>query len=208
MRLLIHIPIVHSQADMGSSSKDVERAYIDQKGHQAWQESRRAIAEFWQNLEQVVLSLDIDFSRVRLYQDGLPVCGHEAEIVRDLAKAGGSNYRILLDLMARGAMLEGTECPELLLKEYELLKASMLKRKDADNEGLSQTSSLTAKELLEERDSFIARRIDETLQPGEIGMLFLGALHNAVDVLPPTIESIMLMLSQEDNVSKPSGRLE
>jgi signal transduction histidine kinase len=59
---------------------------------------------------------------VRLYQDGLPVCGREEEIVRDLAGSGSQNHQILLELIARGARLTGSESPSLLLEEYELAR--------------------------------------------------------------------------------------
>ena len=39
--------------------------------------------------------------------------------------------------------------------------------------------------LLEARDSFIAERIAATLQEGEVGLLFLGALHR-LDALRST----------------------
>ena len=181
-RLLVHVPIVHSQADMGSSSDALRQAYIDEKGAEAWEQSRRAIAGFWRALESRIGSLDLDYSRVRLYQDGLPVCGYERNIVEDLAESGGVNYRILLRLIARGAALEGTEDPDLLLKEYQLLKAGMV-GSTAGRHGSVQG----AEKLLEARDRFIARRIDQTLQAGETGMLFLGALHRATEMLPETI---------------------
>lgn len=200
-RRLIHIPIVHGQAELGSLSADVRDLYIAQKGHDAWDESRRAIADFWQDLERKIRALDPDCGTLRLYQDGLPLCGREAEIVGDLAETGGVNYRILLFLMARGATLEGTESPELLLKEYRLLKAGAVRRGDRIRRTPSADAAVAAA-LLRERDRFIARRIATTLQPGETGMLFIGALHRVADWLPPTIEVETL----DDMV--PGGRLE
>ena len=185
-RRLIHIPIVHGLADLGSLSADVRDLYIAQKGREAWSESRRVIAAFWRDLERKIKVLDLDCDKLRLYQDGLPLCGHEAEIVGDLAETGGMNYRILLFLMARGATLEGTESPQLLLKEYHLLKTEAEQRR---NEIRGHPSAgAAAKALLQERDRFIARRIGTTLQPGETGMLFVGALHRVTNWLPPTIE--------------------
>ena len=54
---------------------------------------------------QQIEGLDLDRERVRLYQDGLPVSGHESDIVRDLAQAGSPNHQLLLDLMAKGVQL-------------------------------------------------------------------------------------------------------
>lgn len=187
-RILAHIPIIHSQADMGSYGSEVRRAYIQEKGAAAWKESRQAIDEFWQALEQTILSLDLDYNRVRIYQDALPVCGREADIVRDLAKAGGANYRIVLELMRRGAVLEGTESLELLLREYELLKSGKDGSDPSAEQETGEDGNETAAELLQARDRFIADRIDATLKPGEIGLLFIGALHHVVELLPETVE--------------------
>ena len=42
----------------------------------------------WEQIESVVASLPVTAGTVRVYQDGLPVCGHEREIVSELAGAG------------------------------------------------------------------------------------------------------------------------
>lgn len=184
-RRLIHVPIVHSLADMGSSSDELRKAYVEHEGREAWRNSRRAIGAFWTDLEQKIAALDFDFRHVRLYQDGLAVCGHEIEIVRDLAGTGSANYRILMTLMDRGAALEGTENPELLLKEYQLLKAGPSATAAVASPQGAAVSAL--RKILEERDRYIADRIDTTLRPGETGILFLGALHGAIEMLPQSI---------------------
>lgn len=182
-RTLVHIPIVHGLAEMGSYREELRRAYIRQVGEQAWQDSQRAIAAFWQALEDKLLSLDLDWPRLRLYQDALPVCGHEAEIVRDLAATGVANYRILMVLMQRGAVLEGTESAELLLRERALLTAGG---------GGAAERGEEAAALLRTRDRFIAGRIDATLLRGETGLLFIGALHHVTGLLPDTIQVMEL----------------
>lgn len=183
-RVLVHIPIVHSQADMGSYGSEIRRTYIAERGAKAWTDSRQAIDAFWQGLEQAILSREFDYSRVRIYQDALPVCGREADIIRDLAKTGGANYRIVLELMRRGATLEGTESLELLLHEYDLLKSN----KDDTEPPVARQNHELAAELLQARDRFIAERIDRTLKPGEFGLMFIGALHRVTELLPETIE--------------------
>ena len=126
---------------------------------------------------------------MRLYQDGLAVCGPEEKIVCDLAALGVPNDRIRLKRIERGAVLEGTEDPDLLRTEYELIMNSLLA---AESKGKTSpkenTHAAEFKVLLESRDRFIAKRIDSTLQPDEIGILFLGALHRAVENLPGTIK--------------------
>ncbi len=45
------------------------------------------------------------------------------------------------------------------------------------------------KDLIAMRDQFIAERIDKDLQHGEVGILFLGAMHNEQNRLVDTLES-------------------
>jgi hypothetical protein len=182
VRRLIHVPIVHSQADMGPVRDRVRQAYLEKGGEAAWQASRKAVAEFWKAIETVMDRLAFDYAKLRLYQDGLPVCGLEEKIVRDLAQQGGANYRILLKLKERGATIEGTEDPDLLRKEYELIMAGP----DA------AASAALLRDLLERRDRFIAQRIGKTLRAGETGILFLGALHRAAGMLPAAIQVMSL----------------
>jgi len=193
LRRLIHVPIVHSQADMGPIQDRVRQAYIEKGGEQAWKASREAVAEFWNAIENAMDRIRLDYTKLRLYQDGLPVCGLEEKIVRDLAQQGGANYRILLKLTGRGAKLEGTEDPDLLRKEYELIMAGV--HADAGSLGANTDKDGIAevfRDLLDRRDHFIAQRIDRTLQAGETGILFLGALHRATAMLPDTIQVMSL----------------
>ena len=185
MRQLIHVPIVHSQADLGPVQERVRQAYIAKGGEEAWKASRAAVAKFWTAIEKAMDGLRLDWRKVRLYQDGLPVCGQEERIVRDLAAQGGANYRILLKLSQQGAVIEGTEDPDLLRREYELIMASLAPREAGSTEPKATSDSeAVVRDLLQRRDAFIARRIDATLRPDETGILFLGALHHAIEKLP------------------------
>jgi len=187
LRRLIHVPIVHSQIDMGPLQDRVRQAYIEKGGEEAWKASREAVAVFWSAIENAMDRLPLDCTKLRLYQDGLPVCGLEEKIVRDLAQQGGANYHILLKLKERGAKIEGTEDPDLLRKEYELIMAGLLA--SGSTGGMDKAESAAVlRDLLDRRDRFIAQRIDKTLRANETGILFLGALHRATELLPDTIK--------------------
>ena len=119
--------------------------------------------------------------KIRIYQDGLPICGFEEKIVRELAKAGSSNHQLILRLLDQGAVLIGTEDPQMLVEEYEMQKQRL-----AQEAGKSATrEEQRTDRVLKSRDSFIAERIAATLQEGEVGLLFLGALHR-LDALRST----------------------
>jgi hypothetical protein len=141
----------------------------------------------WEKIEGVAARLPRTKGTVRVYQDGLPVCGHEQEIVSELAEAGSRNHRLLLELQARGAVLMGTESPELLVEEYHLATAEFA------SEATPRTNIRRQQlrdSLLEKRDRFIAERINATLAAGESGILFLGMLHKAAKYLDPDIDVI------------------
>jgi len=178
MRRLIHVPIVHAASDLGSLSGPVRERYLGRFGPAGWNDRQRAVEELWKGIRQDLERLRLDFSTLRIYQDGLPVCGFEEKIVTELAGAGSSNHQLVLDLVARGATLMGTEDPQLLIREYE-----MQKRQFPGQSGAQTTRgelSQQAERLLEARDRFIVKRIDETLLPGETGLLFVGAAHRLV----------------------------
>jgi hypothetical protein len=183
MRRLIHIPIIHTAADLGSLSKFAQAHYASVCGKAGWNRREEMVQSLWTDIQESLDALHLDARNARIYQDGLPICGFEEKIVRELAKAGSSNHQLILRCMAQGAVLMGTEDSPLLLKEYELQKQCL-----AQEAGKNPTSEEQRKEMeqvLEARDSFIAERIAATLQEGEVGLLFLGALHR-LDALRST----------------------
>lgn len=186
-RRLISIPIIHSQADLGSAAGSLEKAYVRAHGRQAWSIHRRKVDEFWRRLGPRLEGMGLRWDKVRIYQDGLPVCGKEHDLVERIARQGSVNHRLILDLLERGAMLEGTEDPKLLLEEHRSIQALSRRWKQDPKSRLSPEESRLRARLLERRDAFIARRIGSTLLPGETGLLFIGAGHAPEKNLPKDI---------------------
>lgn len=167
-------------------SDSVKAYYLKTFGPVVWDQREHSIAKLWKTIQEKTLALDIDFKKVRIYQDGLPVCGFEGEIARELAKAGSSNHQLIVELVGRGAALMGTEDSQLLIREYQLHQQAR------DSLHSLQENTEEAARILEARDRFIANRIDKTLQDGEIGLLFMGTAHR-LEVLNSTgicIESL------------------
>lgn len=82
----------------------------------------------------------------------------------------------------------GTELPELLRREYGHVKKIAEAATDAEAEEARRSYAAESAAILKERDAFIARRVDETLQEGELGLLFLGMMHEVDRLLPESIE--------------------
>ncbi|MDR3414516.1 MAG: hypothetical protein P4L87_26720 [Formivibrio sp.] len=174
MRTLIVIPIIHAEQDMGSLLEQIKQEYVSRYGHERWIEHLKSIDEIWIGIRQLITALELPYVSVRLYQDGLPLCGKEADIVKDVAAQGSRNHQLLVELMAQGAQLMGTEDPRLLIEEYQFHQG-VLRDSNPGNENLREEQS---RRLLFERDKFIAERINTTLMTDEIGVLFLGLTHS------------------------------
>ncbi|MDP2938765.1 MAG: hypothetical protein Q8O13_01615, partial [Candidatus Omnitrophota bacterium] len=56
---------------------------------------------------------------------------------------------------------------------------------------------LTKDRLLNKRDKFIAKRIDESLSQDEIGIIFIGAYHNIKPKLPRDIQIKEIKIAQK-----------
>lgn len=190
-RTLYYLPIIHSQSEMGALGKALKKVTQQRLGQRVWRRKVDLVGRFWISVEEIIFqTLSLPYDRTRVYQDGLPVCDKEAEIVAEIARMGSPNHQLLLRLKEKGATVMGTESAELLIEEYKLTK-KVLKAGNAKEavkiEALQQAAS---DQLLEKRDAFIAARIDGTLQAGETGLLFLGMLHNSAALLPADIQVI------------------
>ena len=118
-RRLYYVPILHTAAELGGLEEGVRRRL----GEDVFQQRQQVINAAWDRVEMWAATLEPSLATYKLYQDGLPLCGKEEQIVHDLAARQSRNHRLLLRLIERGATLLGTESPELLLREYELAKA-------------------------------------------------------------------------------------
>ena len=188
MRRLIYVPIVHTTVDMGSKSEALKQEYLRRFGAERWEQSRRVIDEVWEGISAKLLALVLPWERVRIYQDGLPVSGIELEIAREVAAQGSRNYQLVMELVLRGARLMGTESPELLTREYTHIKRIADAKTDAEREEAQRRYAAESAEILKERDTFIAQRIAETLEDGEVGVPLLGMMHEVDRLLPEEIQ--------------------
>jgi hypothetical protein len=190
-RRLIHVPILHAPADMGTAAAELEAAYVARLGRRHWDQHLALLGGFWPAVRAALDKEDLDYRHVDLYQDGLPVCGREPRIVAQAAAGGSANYRLLADLAARGAALVGTEAPGLLLEEYRRVQAALHPAAGRAPQPASPS------DLLARRDAYIARRIGSTLSWQRTGILFLGVMHRIELLLPTDIVVTHLALPSD-----------
>jgi len=192
-RRLFYVPILHTAADMGTLATELRKEI----GDEAWNQRQQMIHDMWQRVEFWADSLGPSLANFRIYQDGLPLCGLEMQIVNDLAQQGSRNHRLLLKLIERGATLVGTESTTLLVDEYQLAReiVASASLSEADRTALRQR----ARSLIAARDAFIAEQINQTLSPGETAVLFIGMLHNVHRDLDTDIDLTIPFATQQDD---------
>jgi len=194
-------------ADMGTMAEALEAAYVERFGRRHWEEFRALVDGFWPMVRADLEALSLNYHRVDLYQDGLPVCGRELEIVRKAAAAGSDNHVLLLDLMAKGATVVGTEDPGLLLEEHRRLQCVL--KPNGDGSAGSAPAEVAAhasqgRDMLNRRDAYIGERIGQTLLPRRTGVLFLGMMHGVEPYLPADV--IVRRLAQPALALRAKGR--
>ena len=186
MRRLIYIPIVHTDADMGSLASTLEQSTAAVCGEKRWEKHKATASEFWQRVSDYLETLDA--KNLKVYQDGFVSDGDLGKKIIDVGvRRGSKNYEIILNVLNRGARLVSTESVALLEEEYGHI-SQIIKAETASEKRLAYRKYETRKvQLIKERDSFIARTINETLKDGEAGLLFLGAYHDVVPHLAKDI---------------------
>jgi len=186
MRTLIYVPVIHSSADLGSIAKDISKRGIRDLGEEIWTKHRKTVEGFWDTIVDYFDSIDVN--GMKIYQDGM-VAGDEVgkQIAEDTAKAGSKNYQLILKLLERGAVLMKTEDFKLVKKEYDRLLAITQAKSIIKKIIAFIKYKLVKTVLLNGRDTFIAKRIDQTLKADEKAILFIGAFHNVKKRLPKSI---------------------
>ncbi|MBI5287020.1 MAG: hypothetical protein HY878_05460 [Deltaproteobacteria bacterium] len=205
MRRLIYVPIIHTSADLGSIAEDVTKRGIADLGEDIWKRHERAVEGFWDVISNYFDSIDvsgmnpalpkenrIDYPRkggVKIYQDGMVADGEVGQkIVEEGIKSGSKNYELISRLLKRGAFLVKTEDLKLVKKERDRLLKITQAKSIARKIMAFIKYRLVKGRLLDKRDKFIAKRIDETLNQGETGIIFIGAFHNIKTKLPKDIQ--------------------
>lgn len=173
---------------MGSLASEVEKSAKRLLGKR-WGQHKRTINEYWEEITRYFESKNV--RGVKIFQDALPAGNKAAQImIRKLAKTGSPNYRLLKRLVDRGTILQETEDPALLKKEYQLIKDLAIKKGLLLKFFAYLNYKLKKGWLRKARDKYIAKRINQNLGEGETGVCFLGAYHK---VLPKLAEDIKIV---------------
>ena len=189
MRSLLYVPVIHEAVDLGSISTIAHEKGNGTFGKTRWETHKITVKSFWERISDYFKEIEAD--GLEIFQDGLPVGGEIAsKIIHDGAERGSKNYRIVLDLISRGAVIKKTE--DVILLKRELIRTKQLSRQVSHGEEKTTTFQdlISNDSLMAERDRFIAQSINETLL--KRGVLFMGAFHSVPDYLDKRINVLEL----------------
>lgn len=174
------------ESDLGSAGAAVDSRSAALVGKEKWAKHRETVDKFWAHLAHYFDSLDA--ANLKIYQDGLPADGELGRrIIEEAARRGSKNYQIILNLMKRGAEVVKSESPSLLMEEYKQVAQLADSKLAVERTTAPDDYELRRALLMKERDRFVAKTINETLEAGEIGVLFMGSHHNVLRYLAQDI---------------------
>jgi len=193
MRNLIYVPIIHTGADLGSLSKDVNKKGIANLGKDVWEKHIKTIDGFWDAILHYFYSIFEPDMKMKIYQDGMVADGEVGmKIVEQGIKSGSKNYELISMFIKKGGVLVKTEDFHLVKKELDSFM-SLTKAKTILQKLIALIKyNLIKNILINKRDKFIAKRIDKTLKEDEVGIIFIGAFHKIKKKLPKDIQVIEL----------------
>ncbi|HYD03089.1 MAG TPA: hypothetical protein VEC16_02215 [Alphaproteobacteria bacterium] len=156
MRELIYVPIAHEPSDF-----HIYTQRNTAKQHPYFTKTYQSnLQKYWNKIDSFLLDKEVH----KIYQDSFQETGRGIEkdinefILKSLSKRNISrNYNSITDLMNKGAI-------PIVTESYKLL--------DEFDRNMHKDIISTIN-----RDNFILRRIDQTLEDNETGVLFLGVGH-------------------------------
>ncbi len=149
-KMLIRVPRMYSEGEFMSLLKVLPEDFEQKRN------------EFWSYVDEKLMSFVGKVQRI--YRDGICVQGEEA--LSQLVRLDVDNCKVAKKLVDAGAMFEVTEDALLVAESGNWF--SMLA-----SEGSNLTVLEMFEETMKERDSFVSKRVNETLGDDECGVLFM-----------------------------------
>jgi hypothetical protein len=191
MKKLYLVPIIHAGPDMGSIAPVLDEIGSNTLGKDSWLRHQGTVSMFWDSLAQFCQHLEA--TGIKVYQDGMVAGGDDGlKIVAEGARMGSWNYRIVSELLQRGAVLIKTEDISLVKSEHSYISKLAAAKSLREKETAVLRYKLAERRLLEARDNYISDTIARTLKEGETGILFIGGYHDVIRRLPSNIEVIQV----------------
>ena len=190
-RKLFFVPLLYS-------GKEPPAEYLDK------------LKKYWEQVEKQLTELELKLGQIgRIYHELIAAAGEEGiEAIKDL---NDNSYQIVRSRIENGAQLEATENIEILTEFMDWTRCLAI--------GLQNQNVFTKvyefyTAASKKRSEFITRHIDETLQPNQIGIIFMREGHHVqfvsdIEVFyvsPPALNEINHWL--RDQEAQPHQKVE
>jgi len=158
--------------------------------------------KYWDQVEDQISGLELKLRRVdKVYHELVSVGGEDGvKLIKDL---NDKSYQIIENRLDKGTQLEATEEAEILTEFMDWSRCLVL--------GLQNQKVFTKvyeyyTEASKKRNEHIAKKIDETLKEGEVGILFMREGHQiqfplditVFYVVPPALDEIKRWLRDRE----------
>lgn len=187
MPILYYVPIIHSVEDYGSLGPLIKNAFVGQGGEATFDLLQKNINGFWKIAEERIERAIPEARGLIIYHDGFPVGSKEkilalfGHMCQDHPKS--PNFRLVRNLLDKGATLEGTEDMNLVIEQLQLYQRAAEVVSPGEQKKILSANAARSREIMKLRDTFIAKKINDTLRGDKKGILFLGRDHDVISEL-------------------------
>ena len=163
-------------------------------GESAPSEYKEKCSLYWQQVEEQLTNLETKIGKTkRIYHESITEDGDEG--MKVIERLNPSSYQIIQKRRDSGARLEAIEDAELLDEVTDWQRCLFL---GFISEKVASTVSQSYLEASKKRYEFMAKKINETLEDDEAGLLFIGEGSNVqypndvevFSVFPPALDEI------------------
>ena len=158
--------------------------------------------KYWEQVVKQIAELETKLGTVkRIYHELIPVAGDTG--IKAIEELGEQSGKIVKDCLGKGAQMEALEDGDLLTEFMDWSRCLII---GLQNEKVMNQVYESYLEASKKRNEYIARKLDETLQPDEIGILLMRENHQVqfpVDiqifyVAPPALDEIKRWLRERE----------
>jgi len=165
-------------------------------GQQSPDDYREIFSRYWHQTEGQIGDLELKLGQVaRIYHELIPVSGQDG--LKAIKGLNQSSYQIIKDRLGRGAQLEAAEDIESLTEFMDWSRCLALGLQNPKEFARVYESFV---EVSKQRNEYIARHIDETLNSDEIGLLFIREEHQLQ--FPPDVEVFYIAPPALDEINR------
>ncbi|UCG10487.1 MAG: hypothetical protein JSW30_01135 [Dehalococcoidia bacterium] len=170
-------------------------------GQQSPNDYRKIFSRYWHQAEGQIGELELKLGQIaRIYHELIPVSGEDG--LKAIKGLNQSSYQIVKDRLGRRAQLEAAEDIEALTEFMDWSRCLAL---GLQNPRVFARVYESYIEVNKQRNEYIARHIDETLNSDEIGILFIREEHQlqfpsdieVFYIAPPALDEINRWLREQ-----------